>query len=85
MVGLGWDFTGGESFDLDASITGFDYNYNVIESIYFSNKRGLNNSVIHYGDNQTGEGEGDDEVIRVNLFKVPPRVHFLAVTINSYF
>ena len=84
MVGLGWDFTGGESFDLDASVTGFDFNYNVIESIYFNNKKGLNNSVIHYGDNQTGQGRGDDEVIRVNLIKVPPRVHFLAVTINSF-
>ena len=84
QVGLGWDFTGGETFDLDASITGFDEKYNVIESIYFNNKRGLNNSVIHFGDNVTGEGEGDDEVIKVVLNKVPNRVRFLAVTINSY-
>ena len=84
MVGLGWDFTGGEPFDLDASVTGFDYNYNVIESIYFNNKIGLNNSVFHYGDNLTGEGEGDDEIIKIILSKVPPSVHFLAVTINSY-
>ena len=53
MVGLGWDFTGTETFDLDASVTGFDYNYNPIESIYFNHKRGLNNSVIHFGDNRT--------------------------------
>ena len=84
QVGLGWDFTGRETFDLDASITGFDAQYKVIESIYFSNKRGLNGSVIHFGDNTTGEGEGDDEVIKVILNKVPQRVHFLAVTINSY-
>ena len=84
QVGLGWDFTGGETFDLDASITGFDEKYNVIESIYFNNKRGLNNSVIHFGDNVTGEGEGDDEIIKVVLNKVPNRVRFLAVTINSY-
>ena len=84
QVGLGWDFTGGETFDLDASITGFDEKYNVIESIYFNNKRGLNNSVIHFGDNVTGEGEGDDEVIKVVLNKVPNRVRFLVVTINSY-
>ena len=83
-VGLGWDFTGGETFDLDASVTGFDYNYNPIESIYFNNKRGLNSSVIHFGDNRTGQGAGDDEVIKVLLAKVPMRVHFLAVTINSY-
>ena len=84
MVGLGWDFTGGETFDLDASITGFDPQYNVVESIYFSNKRGLSNSVIHFGDNTTGAGEGDDEVMKVILSKVPHRVQFLAVTINSY-
>ena len=83
-VGLGWDFTGRETFDLDASVTGFDYNYNPIESIYFNHKRGLNNSVIHFGDNRTGQGQGDDEVIKVILAKVPRHIHFLAVTINSY-
>ena len=83
-VGLGWDFTGKETFDLDASITGFDAQYKVVESIFFSNKKGLNNSVIHFGDNLTGEGEGDDEVIKVILNRIPPRVRFLAVTINSY-
>ena len=84
QIGLGWDFTGRETFDLDASVTGFDAQYRVVESIYFSNKRGLNGSVIHFGDNTTGQGEGDDEVIKVILNKVPQRVHFLAVTINSY-
>ena len=84
MVGLGWDFTGGESFDLDASITGFDVNCNPIESIYFNNKRGLGGSVIHFGDNTTGAGQGDDEIIKVNLQMVPMRVHFLAVCINSF-
>ena len=84
MVGLGWDFTGGETFDLDASITAFTHEYSLVESIYFSHKIGLNNSIIHMGDNTTGEGAGDDEVIKVLLHKIPKRVHFLAVTINSY-
>jgi stress response protein SCP2 len=84
IVGLGWDFTGGESFDLDASITGFDHGYNVVESVYFSNKRGMANSVIHLGDNTTGKGQGDDEVIEVHLGSIPRRIQFLAVTINSY-
>ena len=84
MVGLGWDFTGRETFDLDASVTGFDYNYNVIEAVYFNNKRGMNNSVIHFGDNTTGIGQGDDELIQVDLSRVPQRVYFLAVTINSF-
>ena len=83
-VGLGWDFTGKETFDLDASITGFDEKYNVLEAIYYGNKKGLKGSVIHFGDNLTGEGEGDDEVIQVNLKSVPENVYYLAVTINSY-
>ena len=84
MVGLGWDFTGTEAFDLDASITALDAQCNVIEPVYYDHKRGLNGSVIHYGDNRTGVGEGDDEVIQVMLNQVPFNVHFLAVTVNSF-
>ena len=83
-IGLGWDFTGSETFDLDASVTGFDESFEVIESIYYSNLKGLNSSVIHFGDNLTGEGEGDDEVISVTLSNVPKNVMSLAVAINSY-
>ena len=84
LVGLGWDFTGGETFDLDASVTGFDFQFNVVDTIYFNHKNGLSGSVIHFGDNLTGEGEGDDEVIKVILHQVPRRVQYLAVTINSF-
>ena len=84
FVGLGWDFTGKETFDLDASITGFGEKFNVVQAIYYGNKKGLNDSVIHFGDNLTGEGEGDDEVIQVFLNKVPQDVYYLAVAINSY-
>jgi len=84
LVGLGWDFTGGETFDLDASVTGFDFQFNVVDTIYFNHKNGLSGSVIHYGDNLTGQGEGDDEVIKVILQQVPRRVQYLAVTINSF-
>ena len=84
MVGLGWDFTGGEAFDLDASVTGFDAMLNVVDSIYFNHKRGLSGSVIHFGDNTTGVGQGDDEVIQVILHRVPMNVRYLAVTINSF-
>ena len=84
FVGLGWDFTGKETFDLDASITGFGEKFNVVQAIYYGNKKGLNDSVIHFGDNLTGEGEGDDEVIQVFLSKVPQDVYYLAVAVNSY-
>ena len=84
MVGLGWDFTGRETFDLDASVTGFDSMFNLVDTIYFNHKKGLSGSVIHFGDNTTGEGEGDDEVIQIILHRVPMNVRYLAVTINSF-
>ena len=84
FVGLGWDFSFRETFDLDASVTGFDIDNEPIEYIYFQNKLGLSGSVKHFGDNLTGEGSGDDEVIQINLYDVPEKVHYLTVTINSY-
>ena len=83
-IGLGWDFSWGEEFDLDASVTGFNIKNQVIESIYYLNLEGLSRSVKHFEDNLTGEGSGDDEVIRIFLDKVPEDVHYLTVTINSY-
>ena len=83
-VGLGWDFDSNETYDLDASVTGFNECNEPIESIYYSNLNGLRGSVHHFGDNLTGVGEGDDEVISINLKKVPAKVISLAVTVNSY-
>lgn len=57
-VGLGWDFNKGDVFDLDASVSGFDENNNLVENIFYSHKNGLNGSVYHHGDNVTGEGSG---------------------------
>ena len=84
FVGLGWDFSWRETFDLDASVTGFDINNEVIEYIYYKQLKGLDGSVIHMGDNLTGEGSGDDEVIHIFLNRVPEKVHYLTVTINSF-
>jgi len=83
-VGLGWDFTEEETFDLDGSVTAFDYKLNPIESVFFNNLQGIGGSVLHHGDNLTGEGEGDDEVVTIGLDRVPENVKLLAVTVNSY-
>ena len=83
-VGLGWDFSKRDTFDLDASVTGFDECNEAVESIYFRQLDGLNRSVHHFGDNLTGVGDGDDEVISIILNQVPPKVMSLAVTVNSY-
>jgi tellurium resistance protein TerZ len=83
-VGLGWDFAKEDVFDLDGSVTGFNECNEPIESIYYSHLKGLNGSVKHHGDNLTGQGSGDDEVITVELNKVPKNVYSLAVAVNSY-
>ncbi len=83
-VGLGWDFNKGDTFDLDGSVTGFNECNEPIESIYFHHLTGLNGSVRHQGDNLTGKGSGDDEVIIIELNKIPSNVYSLAVVVNSY-
>ena len=73
-VGLGWDAraTDGQAFDLDASA--FILNGEKVRSdadfIFYNNKNGASGAVVHQGDNTTGEGEGDDEVVTVR------QVHF---------
>ena len=83
-VGLGWDFNKGDVFDLDGSITGFDECNQPIETVYYHNLKGFNGAVKHSGDNLTGKGSGDDEVITLELNKIPPKILSLAVTVNSY-
>ncbi|GEE00707.1 hypothetical protein nbrc107696_11530 [Gordonia spumicola] len=93
-MGLGWDpvqtgkrgfFGGGgaSSIDLDASVLMFSQG-NCVETVYFGNLRSKNNSIIHSGDNLTGEGDGDDEVIAVDLTSIPPHVDRLAFIVTSY-
>ena len=78
-IGLGWDVrsTTGTDFDLDASALGLDPNRKVVSDeyfIFFNNKTSPDGSIEHQGDNLTGEGEGDDEVINVDLSTVPAAV-----------
>src|SRR6187551_17687 len=79
MVGLGWDerTTSGQEFDLDASALMVGSSGKVISDshfIFFNNLKSPDGSVEHTGDNLTGEGEGDDEAIKVNLAAVPAEV-----------
>lgn len=87
FVGLGWDaatgFFGG-SIDLDASAITFDENKNVLETIYFGNLKSKDKSIKHSGDNLTGDGDGDDEVINVKLDEVDSKIHHIVFTINSF-
>jgi tellurium resistance protein TerD len=89
LVGLGWDVrtTTGADFDLDASALILGSNGKILSDshfIFFNNLKSPDGSVEHTGDNLTGEGEGDDEVIKVNLSTVPPDVDKIAVAVSIY-
>ncbi|MBR7627739.1 TerD family protein [Aeromonas popoffii] len=90
MAGLGWDqrVTDGSAFDLDASVFMVGENGKVLTDasfIFYGNKLSACGSVEHQGDNRTGEGDGDDEQIKIDLAKVPANVKKLvfAVTIHE--
>ncbi|TMQ91005.1 TerD family protein [Actinomadura soli] len=92
-MGLGWDavakkglFGKGKArnIDLDASCLLFDGSGNLADQVWFRQLRSKDGSVQHTGDNLTGAGEGDDEVINVDLQNVPANVTQLVFTVNSF-
>ncbi|MDP2902197.1 MAG: TerD family protein [Methylovulum sp.] len=98
IMGLGWDakksgggmlkglFGGGGSdpIDLDASCVMFDDNNKAVDTVYFGHLKSKDGSIVHTGDNRTGDGDGDDEQILVDLDKVPANVKSLVFTVNSF-
>jgi tellurium resistance protein TerD len=89
LVGLGWDArtTTGDDFDLDASAIMLKDDGRVLTDqhfIFFNNAASPEGSVQHTGDNLTGEGEGDDESIHVDLRKVPAEVSKIVFPVTIY-
>lgn len=98
FMGLGWDvakskgmfgglFGGGgsgDSIDLDASVIGFDNRGNKVDAVWFRQLAGFGGAVKHSGDNRTGDGDGDDETINIDLTRLPANVHALVFTVNSF-
>ena len=90
LVGLGWDvkkYDGGYDFDLDASAFLVGANGKVASDadfIFYHNLKHSSGAVEHTGDNLTGAGDGDDEVIRVDLKKLPANVEKVAFTVTIY-
>lgn len=90
LVGLGWDtnkYDGGFDFDLDVAaflVTGSGKVSSDQNFVFYSNKQDPANSVTHLGDNLTGEGDGDDEQLTVELGKVPADVEKIAFTVTIY-
>lgn len=96
FMGLGWDpvkpkgffgslFGGdGGSIDLDASCLMFDGQKNLVDTVWFRQLKSRDGSIVHTGDNLTGEGDGDDEVINVDLTRLPSNIQSLVFVITSF-
>ena len=89
LVGLGWDTrsTDGVDFDLDASAFLLKADGKVradSDFIFYNQLKSVDGSVEHTGDNRTGEGDGDDEAIKVDLSKVPADIDKIAFTVTIH-
>src|SRR5689334_4868323 len=88
-VGLGWDVrsTTGVDFDLDASALGLAENHKIVSDeyfVFFNNLKSPDGAIEHTGDNLTGEGEGDDEQIKVDLANTPAQVSSIVFPVSIY-
>lgn len=94
-MGLGWDaarpkgflgklFGSAESIDLDASCILLDADAQPVDVVWFCQLGSRDGSIQHSGDNLTGDGDGDDETISVDLTRLPGHVQYLAFTVNSF-
>jgi tellurium resistance protein TerZ len=91
-MGLGWDAVKkrglfgkkSQTIDLDASALLFDAGGSLVDAVWFRQLQSKDGSVRHTGDNLTGEGEGDDESIVVDLGKLSPAVTQIVFTVNSF-
>ena len=95
MCGLGWDvaeksggfFGGNKQFDLDSSVLCLNADKKLLDVkdiVYFGNLRHSSGAIAHQGDNLTGAGEGDDEIINIDLPLIPPNIGYLVFAINIY-
>ncbi|WP_072691616.1 TerD family protein [Rhodococcus marinonascens] len=88
-VGLGWDLrtTTGQDFDLDASAIALGADKKVVSDkhfVFFNNLKSPEGAIEHAGDNLTGEGGGDDEVIKVGLTAVPANIESIVFPVAIY-
>ncbi|MBR6241984.1 MAG: TerD family protein [Ruminococcus sp.] len=90
LVGLGWDtnrYDGGYDFDLDASAFLLGENGKLLRDedfVFYNNLNGRDGAVVHTGDNLTGDGDGDDEVIIIDFTKIPPEIKKIAICVTIH-
>ncbi|NKR65352.1 chemical-damaging agent resistance protein C [Rhodococcus hoagii] len=88
-VGLGWDLrtTTGQDFDLDASAIALGADKKVVSDqhfVFFNNLKSPDGAIEHTGDNTTGEGDGDDEIIKIDLAAVPANIDSIVFPVSIY-
>lgn len=89
-IGLGWDTNNsstGSGFDLDASVFILGDNGKILSDshfVFYNNLKSPDEAVIHTGDNLTGEGEGDDEQIKIDLTKINPTVKEICIVVTIH-
>jgi tellurium resistance protein TerD len=89
-IGLGWDTNSsstGSAFDLDASVFMLDQNKKLVSDehlVFYNNLKSPDEAVEHTGDNLTGDGDGDDEQIKVDLTKTDSRVSEICVVVTIH-
>ncbi|MEL6683387.1 MAG: TerD family protein [Pseudomonadota bacterium] len=94
QIGVGWDpvlpegllgrLTGPKDVDLDVSVLLFNHNKERIGMVYFGNLKSSDGAIVHLGDNISGDGRGDDEVITIDLERLDAGVDTLLFCVNSY-
>lgn len=90
VAGLGWDtnkYDGGQDFDLDASVfmTGASGKVEKEKNfVFYNNPKDPADSVIYGGDNRTGDGDGDDETVKIDLSLVPADVEKISFTVTIH-
>ena len=90
LVGLGWDtncYDGGFDFDLDASAFLLGENGKLLRDedfVFYNNLNGRDGEVVHTGDNLTGDGDGDDEVIMIDFSKIPSEIKKIAICVTIH-
>jgi tellurium resistance protein TerD len=89
-LGLGWDTNetdSGQDFDLDASAFILGENGKVVSDqhfVFYSNLKEPEGAVLHTGDNLTGEGDGDDEMIDIDFSKINPAVKSINIVVTIH-
>jgi len=89
-IGLGWDTNSsstGSAFDLDASVFILDQNKKLVSDehlVFYNNLKSPDEAVEHTGDNLTGDGDGDDEQIKVDLTKADSRINEICVVVTIH-